>query len=60
MLTCAKQPENCSLCNSFHFTIDVCVYIHEYNDMWSDLHDSSHENSSQPKISEPWWPFNRV
>lgn len=60
MLTCEKQPENCSLCNSLHFTIGVCVCIHEYNDVQRDLPDSSHENNSQPNISETWWPFNGV
>lgn len=60
MLTWEKQPENRSLCNSFHFPTDLSVYIQEYNDMQSDLHDSSHENNSQPKIAGPWWPFNRV
>ena len=60
MLTCEKEPEDYSLCNSFHFATNVCVHINEYNDIQRDLHDSSHESNSQLKISEPWWPFNRV
>lgn len=29
-------------------SIDVYVYNHEYNDMETDLHGSSHEINSQP------------
>lgn len=30
-------------------SVDICVFTHEYNDMETDLHDSSHETDSQSK-----------
>lgn len=33
-------------------SVGICVYIHEHNDMETDLHDSSHETDSQSKTYE--------